>query len=85
MKIKEYIDRLNKVEKFEHAQPPPENYKLVVGTDVFGGAAEYRVRILQKRLPLGTGNLFEHRHKNFKIEQQKISNEKQRLGLSQKD
>ena len=82
MKIKEYVNRLNAVEKFERVQPPPENFKQVIGTDVFGNATIYRVRITQKRLPLGTGNLSEHRHKDFEIEQQRILNEKRRLGLS---
>lgn len=82
MKVKEYIDRLNAIEKFERVQPPPEIFKQVVGRDVFGNTTVYRVRITQKKLPLGTGNLSGHRNKNFEIEQQRISNEKRRLGLS---
>jgi len=83
MKIKEYVDRLNAVEKFERSQPQPKNYKKICGTDVFGRSTEHQVRITYNKLPLGTGNLREHANPNFKEEHKIILAEKQRLGLSQ--
>jgi hypothetical protein len=89
MKIDEYMGFINNVEHIERKyyvppppSPPPQNLKLITGIDVFGNYTEYRVNIIYKKLPLGTGNLREHANPNFDIEQKIITNEKRRLGLS---